>query len=524
MKQKIQEIVNQYPRHYSRMIKQDKDLREWVCDNSLVETDNFAEMIYSSITQISDECPNGKKYKFNSITTGYRNCGKTGNCKCAKQSVSKKVSSAKSKYNDEKKDQIRRKRNKTNLERYGVINVGQTHKAKDKHRQFYSDNKNVSEVVNKVKRTKLSRYGDESYNNPVKIKSTWRAMAEEYWNSKFPDKDLELLQSKEELSALFETMTIDEIAHSLNVHTQTVYKYLNKHDLRTPFKSCLEQEMIVYLKSLGINNIVCNTRRLLPSKKEIDIYLPDHKLAIEMNGVYWHHEDIPHINRSYHKQKFFECEKMGIQLITVFSSFWKQNPEIVKRTILQKLGLATERIYARNTVIRKVTAKDTRLFLDTYHIQGYTPASVCYQLEYQNRVVAVMTFSKRRIATGKDCSGYELVRYSSSTRVVGGASRLVNAFRKEYPTEDIFSYSNNEWSNGSLYRSIGFRLDREIDVSYWYIDPKEDKLKHRFNYAKQKLVKQGYPAEKTEREITKEMGLLKLWDCGKRRWILDAKT
>jgi len=85
----------------------------------------------------------------------------------------------------------------------------------------------------------------------------------------------------------------------------------------------------------------------------------------------------------------------------------------------------------------------------------------------------------------------------------------------------IVSYSDNEWSTGHLYEKIGFTLATEIPPSYWYLKPREEKLYHRYNFAKHKLVKQGYSPLLTERQITKDIGLLKIWDCGKKKWVLN---
>jgi hypothetical protein len=113
------------------------------------------------------------------------------------------------------------------------------------------------------------------------------------------------------------------------------------------------------------------------------------------------------------------------------------------------------------------------------------------------------------------------VRYATATSVPGGAGRLLAAYRKSHPDESIVSYSNNEWSTGQLYKTLGFRLDKEIKHSYWYLRPNEHKLYHRLTYSKQKLITQGHDPMKSESEITRSLGLLKVWDCGKLRWVLD---
>jgi len=107
--------------------------------------------------------------------------------------------------------------------------------------------------------------------------------------------------------------------------------------------------------------------------------------------------------------------------------------------------------------------------------------------------------------------------------VVGGASKILAEFARRFPGVTILSYSSNEWSSGGMYSTLGFTLDKEVLPSYWYFNSKDHKLLHRFNFAKHRLVQLGHPKELTESQITKSIGLLKLWDCGKRRWVLEPK-
>lgn len=73
-----------------------------------------------------------------------------------------------------------------------------------------------------------------------------------------------------------------------------------------------------------------------------------------------------------------------------------------------------------------------------------------------------------------------------------------------------------------MYRQLGFTLDRETKAGYWYIHPKEEKLMHRYNFTKGRLIEKGYDPNLSEKEITKGViGLLKIWDCGQRVWTLS---
>lgn len=521
MKNKLLDLINKTnPKKLSQAVKQDQILFEWVQTSS---GDTISEKIYNLTSKESTLCQYGNNRKFKSIVQGYGFCGKAAACRCAKESISSSVSAAKSQYSCDKRKEIQQKRKETTVLKYGIENVGQLSTAIAHHQRLYNSLELVTTINAQIKETKQKRYENANYNNADKIKQTFKEKRNAgFWIDKFPEKNITTLENKDMLLSLYNRYTPIEIADQLNVHVQTVYKYLNSHKLRDPFKSTDEQELVRYIESLGIINVVRNTRKLLPSGKEIDIYLPDLKIAIEYNGVYWHHEDIDHITRDYHYNKFIECEKLGIQLITIFSNFWHTKKDIVKRVLKIKLNCFKDPpVYARKCKSKIIDNKTAKDFLNAYHIQGYTPSSFCVGLFADTALVSVMTFSKNRTGIGKSNSDTELVRFASSGLIVGAASKLLAAYRTQFPSETIVSYSDNEWSTGKLYNTLGFKLDSEIKYSYWYLKPREHRLYHRFTFSKQKLIKMGHNPEKTETQITKDMGLLKVWDCGKRKWILE---
>ena len=520
IKERVEDLVQSVnPRKISQELKKQQDLFD-VVNREFGNT--LSEKIYNYLNPNQQICELGNIKKFQTLQKGYGFCGSTSRCQCAKQSVSVKVSRIKKSYSSETKQEINNKRKSTVQQLYGVSNVGQTQKAKQNHKKFYSEDQNRKAAVSKVKQTKKERYGDSNWNNPEKIKQTLRkTFNSDYFVTRYQNENYKILLDKHSLAEHYEKYSPQQLADKLEVHVQTVYRHLNLHGIKTPYESSEEREIADYLHSIGVENIVRNTRKLLPSGKEIDIYLPDYNLAIEYNGVYWHHEDVAHITRSYHYNKYKQCQEQGITLITVFSNFWKSKPDIVKNILSNKLGLNCDSIPARKCSVRQIQSRETKQLLDENHIQGYTPASICLGLFYQDNLVAVMTFSKSRIALGKTKERYALVRFCSKHDVVCGASKLLSYFRKHVSQEKIYSYSNNEWSNGDLYRTLGFKLLREVAPSYWYLKPREEVLLHRFNFSKQKLVKLGYDSRLTEKQITQSMGLMKVWDCGKRVWILE---
>ena len=69
--------------------------------------------------------------------------------------------------------------------------------------------------------------------------------------------------------------------------------------------------------------ILFNDRTILKGK-EIDIFIPDLKLGIEYNGLYWHSEKQGK-GKWYHYDKMMECNKKGIKLIQIFEDEYLNN-------------------------------------------------------------------------------------------------------------------------------------------------------------------------------------------------------
>lgn len=523
IQQLILDTYKEKPKHFTQILKRNPEVIAYLKDHAS-HIDTFLEQLYYVVYNESNICQHGSVKPLKTFA-GYSFCGKTGKCQCARESVGISVSKTKQQYTTEEKEQINKKREETTLKKYGVTNNGQTSVALANHLTFYNDEKKVSRVTSQIRRTKLANHGDENFNNREKaeetcikkhgVRNTW-SLRDDKQNP-----NLEILKDKEQLKKLYTEASVEEISEKLNVHLQTVYRYLRETGVKEPYKSTFEQEIGNFLRTLGITDIVSNKRTIIG--KELDIFIPAYNLAIEYNGVYWHHDRIDHITRDYHRNKFLECEKKGIELFTIFSDSWDSKKAIWKNKIISKLGLVENKIYARNTHIVELKSSETRQILDDNHVQGYCNAQYCYGLMYDNKLVAVMTFSNKRAGIGKDrgTGSYELVRYVTSTTVPGGASKLLKHFIRVHEPKLIISYSDNRYSVGNLYKTLGFELEKSNPAGYGYYDPQEKKMYHRYKFAKFELVKQGFDPSKTEFQIMDELGYMRIWNCGTKTWVLN---
>ncbi len=278
---------------------------------------------------------------------------------------------------------------------------------------------------------------------------------------------------------------------------------------RGPSKS--EIEILEYLKSISITAETSN--RTVLNGLELDIHIPSHNIAIEFDGLYWHSE--VHKDKKYHLRKTELCLKKGIQLIHIFEDEWILKKDIVKSRLKNILGLTSNKIFGRKTVIKEVETKQARLFFENNHLQGYTNSKIKLGLYYKDELVSCMLFSKPRIGIGSSYDGYELTRFANlvNTNVIGGASKLLKHFEKVYQPVEIRSYADRRWSDGGLYDVLGFELSHINKPNYWYIEGNQ--RKHRFGYRKVNLKKLGFDIkDKTEHEIMLERKIYRIYDCG----------
>lgn len=280
-----------------------------------------------------------------------------------------------------------------------------------------------------------------------------------------------------------------------------------------------EEGLRKFVKKLD-KEIKFNDRRAI-KPLELDVLLPKRKIAFELNGIYWHKEDF--VGKNYHRDKTIACKEKGIRLIHIFEDEWNNKSDIVKSRISNLLNFTSNKIYGRQCEIKKVSSKECKKFLNYNHIQGNVNSSVKLGLYYEEELVSIMTFGKLRKSLGQSSKegSWELLRFCNkiNTLVLGAASKLLKHFEKNYKPEQLTSYADYRWSEGDLYNKLGFNFIHLSEPNYFYLDPKHTVRYHRYNFTKHKLVKEGYDKDKTEKEIMKERGYHRIYDCGSLKFV-----
>jgi len=281
-------------------------------------------------------------------------------------------------------------------------------------------------------------------------------------------------------------------------------------------KSRSELDLLTFIKKLGFTCIE-NDRQLI-APYELDVVIPEKKLAVEYCGLYWHSE-LAGRDKHYHNRKLDLCASKGYRLITVFEDEFIYKRPVVESRLKSILGYSDMRmIYGRSCIIKPISYKETLEFCETNHIQGYGISKVKLGAFYNDELVSVLTFALPSIAKRakeKLLFVWELSRFCSKIgcKVIGIFSKLLTYFMRNYRWNCIFSYADRRWSVGDLYSKNGFVLCGKTSPSYWYFNGQ--RRIHCFKLRKSKL-ELGCG---TEWSLKKQQNYNRIWDCGSLKYV-----
>jgi len=290
-----------------------------------------------------------------------------------------------------------------------------------------------------------------------------------------------------ELNQLYGKLTKIEVQKQLNIGQKYLDEALKEKNIERKFfnRSSQEKELEAHLKAVMPNEtILSNVKNII--SKEIDIFVPNKNVGIELHGLYWHNPIVKNIGKKYHYDKATEAHHKDILLLQFFEDEWILKKEICKSIILTNLGIY-QKLYARKCSIKIITNQETKEFCEHNHLQGHTNASVCLGLYYNTTLVSIMSFGRPRFHKSAPKDQWELLRFCSilNTKVIGGASKLFSYFINNFKPKHIYSYSDRRISKGDLYTKLNFKLEKITEPNYSYIVGKQ--RSNRMNWQKNKL-------------------------------------
>lgn len=526
-KEELKHLVNTIKNQESIFKKKHIELYDYIVKNII--GNSFIEKLHNiknDIFQIP-KCGNIECNNDVSFNDTYRRYKKY----CCKDCELLGISKIKKNYDKDKKELIQNKRKNTCLDKYGIESAQKSDIVKDKATKTFIDKYGVKsptlnkDIIEKRAKNNKEKWGVEYLTqlpeHIEKIKYKRKNTINKQIIEKYKSLGVNMISFKDSISTCICDKCNKEYTISHYIIYQRLKAYLNPCILCNPLgdsnESQFQKSISNYLIELGIN--IETSNRTILDGKELDIYIPEYKIAIEANGTYWHNE--LYKSKSYHRNKYLKCKEKGIQLIQIWQDDWLYKNDIVKSRLLSKFK-RTKKIGARKCIIKKVEYKKVKLFLDENHLQSYVPSKLNYGLFYNNELVSIMTFTKSRISIGNKNS-YELLRFCNKLNhtIIGGADKLFKKFIKDENVDEIVSYANLEWGEGDYYSKLGFKRLNDTSIGYSYI---ENGIKrHRFNYRKDILIKQGYDKNKSEHEIMLDRKIYRVYNTANAIWKWNKK-
>ena len=514
--------------------------------------------VYDIINNVTDRervAPCGELKKFTRWDRGYQFC--SNNCSCATESKireSEKTSLAKYGTKNPMCNQLVKDRfKKSMLETYGAEHPLQVEKFKTKARETTRKNHGVdyslqsADVRLKSKVTNLARYGVD---NPLKSKKIREKMANTMMNRyggshtmssqmlrdkslqttrdrygrdhhtqrHISDTALSILNDRELLREYVSSRSFQTASKELGIDTGTIVRYWENHGLLKPQGgSSQELEITAFLKSLDVE-FIRNSRKII-APLELDFYLPDYKLAIEFNGLYWHSSAIR--DNDYHRRKYQACRDRGIRLLMINEDEWLMRNQAWRDRLKNILKKSNKGLAARKLQLKTISQPRMNSFCGVHHIQGATSGAIyCLGAFSDNVLVGIMAFSKQR-GTQK----IELIRFcTDGDNHAGLFSKMFSHSIREAKFTEILSFADLRHSDGNVYSMNGFELVYETKPDYRYVY--EGETYHKSVFTKKRIgEKFGLDMEQlTERQAMEILDIPRIYDCGKFKFTWRSKA
>lgn len=259
--------------------------------------------------------------------------------------------------------------------------------------------------------------------------------------------------------------------------------------VRKEFSSVFERDILALVRGVLPKTDIIPTARSVVKNRELDIYIPGLRLAIEANGVYWHTEQFGKTEH-YHADKAENCVAQGINLITIWEDDWKSRRPAAEAYVTAQLnGHVPDTLHVKNILLDDANAFVENTTLDTPVPENGSKTQPILALgAYEGEtLVAALIYRK---TTEK---ALRIERYAASSR----SSAYLDAFLQYAEGnitgyDHVLYYDNAERSYRPSFEELGFDVRNRIKPSY-------------------RLVKNS---SRLPEDTADTDGLQKAWDCG----------
>jgi very-short-patch-repair endonuclease len=314
-----------------------------------------------------------------------------------------------------------------------------------------------------------------------------------------------------------------EIAKGLDIFYGTVLAFIDNHGIERNNdyqRSFVEISLVEAIQEIYSGAMAFNNKTVI-APRHLDIYFSDKKLAIEVDGLYWHSAGSKAISReskNKHRDKTDDAAKAGVQLLHFTDKEITEKKNLVLSMVKSRLGISNK-LYARKCSVQELTAKQTREFMEKNHISGNAVAKINLALTYEDKNVQVVSFKKPRFSSEAD---WELIRFATEIdyTVIGGFQKLLSYFRQMH-SGSILSYCDKRYGTGKVYELAGFKHIRTTEPGYFWTFGGKCLTRYQTQKSKLKDLLGHKFIDGTEDESMFAAKYRKFWDCGHKVFLLD---
>jgi hypothetical protein len=174
---------------------------------------------------------------------------------------------------------------------------------------------------------------------------------------------------------------------------------------------------------------------------------------------------------SFFNYRAKELSLNGNYLLFIWFDLWVNKQGIIISKLTHLLNLS-QKIHARKTKTISVTKADCETFFNQYHLNKPVIGYKRIGLMYNDELVALGSFAKRRRFRDNSYSA-ELLQFATKNKhhVNGGLSKIVSHFTKIHEIDSLMTYIDLDWSTGEKFKKIGFLEDSIKKHTFFTLNP-----------------------------------------------------
>ncbi len=234
------------------------------------------------------------------------------------------------------------------------------------------------------------------------------------------------------------------------------------NDRDTLFQSGFVREVQSFLRDIGI-------------KSQFILHPVFERIMLETDGNFFYHFNFVVKDAGLENYQLSAlAADNNLSLIHLWEDLWFTKREIVESRI-KSLYNKLDRIHGRETEVRTISNEQLLTFLEHHHLSVPIKGRFRFGLFHKGTLVAVLSVSSPKKFTMEEpvIYSYEILRFchKSNLTVVGGLTKLLQAFINDRAPDHLMTYIDQDWGTGKGFLKHGFQLEGSLLPTKFLIDP-----------------------------------------------------